>query len=149
MINNAREAAQEHNHNYIGTEHILLGLLRTPGVAAEMLQSFGVTADRVDAKVIEIVGCGERSGPPMPPTARAPFTPRGKKALEMALREALNAGSMSADAEHILLSVTRETEGIGARILLELGVDHQTIRDQLVRPPSPRPEDPPEPSTNA
>ena len=79
MINNAREAAQEHNHNYIGTEHILLGLLRTPGVAAEMLQSFGITADRVDAKVIEIVGRGE-----YPVCRRRP--PRGRRSPRAAKR---------------------------------------------------------------
>ena len=133
MITNARDAARAHNHNYLGTEHILLGALRTPGIAAEVLQSLGITAEHVDAKVVELVRRGEATGPPMPPNARAPFTPRGKKVLDLSHREALSLGDRYVDTEHMLLGFARENDGIAARILLESGADYQTIRNELLR----------------
>src|SRR5664279_866628 len=109
----AQEEARTLKHNYIGTEHILLGLLREEeGLAARVLQSFEITVERVCAQVVRIVGSGEEAT-----AGQIPFTPRAKKVLELALREALSLGHNYIGTEHILLGVVRESEGPGAQII--------------------------------
>src|SRR5918992_1489519 len=112
----AQEEARHFNHNYIGTEHLLLGLLREDeGVAARALASLNVTLDEVREQVESIVGYGEEGT-----GAQAPFTPRSKKVLELALREALQLGHNYIGTEHILLGLVRESEGVAARVLDKL-----------------------------
>jgi ATP-dependent Clp protease ATP-binding subunit ClpA len=124
----AQEEARALKHNYIGTEHILLGLLREEeGVAAQVLRSFDVTAEGVRAQIVQIVGEGDEA-----PTGQIPFTPRAKKVLELALREALSLGHNYIGTEHILLGVTRENEGVAARILLEFDVGPQPVREKII-----------------
>ncbi len=124
----AQEEARALKHNYIGTEHILLGLLREEeSVAAEVLRSFDVTVEGVRAQIVQIVGEGHEAQ-----TGQIPFTPRAKKVLELALREALSLGHNYIGTEHILLGVTRENGGVAARILLELGVGPQPIREKII-----------------
>ena len=111
-------------HNYIGTEHLLLGLLREQeGVAARVLTSFDVTVERVRAQVVGIVGVGEEVT-----TGMIPFTPRAKKVLELALPESLSLGHNDIGTEHVLLGLTRVTEGVALRILLDFGASPETIR---------------------
>jgi ATP-dependent Clp protease ATP-binding subunit ClpA len=113
----AQEEARNFNHNYIGTEHLLLGLLREDeGVAARALASLNVTLDEVREQVESIVGYGEEGT-----GAQAPFTPRSKKVLELALREALQLGHNYIGTEHILLGLAVESEGVAARVLSNLG----------------------------
>src|SRR5207245_1311611 len=110
----AQEEARTLKHNYIGTEHILLGLLREEeGLAARVLESLDITVERVRAQVVRIVGSGEEVT-----SGQIPFTPRAKKVLELALREALSLGHNYIGTEHILLGLVRENEGVAARILL-------------------------------
>jgi ATP-dependent Clp protease ATP-binding subunit ClpC len=110
----AQEEARILKHNYIGTEHILLGLLREEeGLAARVLESLDITVERVRAQVVRIVGSGEEVT-----SGQIPFTPRAKKVLELALREALSLGHNYIGTEHILLGLVRENEGVAARILL-------------------------------
>ncbi len=124
----AQEEARTLRHNYIGTEHILLGLLREQeGLAARMLASLGVTAEQVRGQVVRIVGAGEDVAP-----GQIPFTPRAKKVLQLALREALSLGHNYISTEHILLGLARENEGVAARILLDFDVDSETIRREVV-----------------
>src|SRR5919107_796090 len=112
----AQEEARTLKHNYIGTEHILLGLLREEeGLAARVLESLDITVERVRAQVVRIVGSGEEVT-----SGQIPFTPRAKKVLELALREALSLGHNYIGTEHILLGLVRENEGVAARILLDL-----------------------------
>ncbi len=125
----AQDESRRFNHNYIGTEHLLLGLLREDkGVAAQALGSLNVTLDEVREQVESIVGYGreETSG-------QAPFTPRSKKVLELALREALRLGHSYIGTEHILLGLVRESEGVAARVLSNLGVDPDKARREIVR----------------
>ena len=111
-------------HNYIGTEHILLGLLREEeGLAARVLESLDITVERVRAQVVRIVGSGEEVT-----SGQIPFTPRAKKVLELALREALSLGHNYIGTEHILLGLVRENEGVAARILLDFDADSEKIR---------------------
>src|ERR671929_157535 len=111
----AQEEARILKHNYIGTEHILLGLLREEeGLAARVLESLDITVERVRAQVVRIVGSGEEVT-----SGQIPFTPRAKKVLELALREALSLGHNYIGTEHILLGLVRENEGVAARILLD------------------------------
>src|ERR671932_104028 len=125
----AQEEARHFNHNYIGTEHLLLGLLREDeGVAARALASLNVTLDEVREQVESIVGYGEEGT-----GAQAPFTPRSKKVLELALREALQLGHNYIGTEHILLGLVRESEGVAARVLSNLGVDPDKVRREVVR----------------
>ena len=124
----AEEEARTLQHNYTGTEHLLLGLLREEqGSAARVLESVDITIERVRAQVVRIVGAGEELS-----SGQIPFTPRAKQVLELALREALSLGHNYIGTEHILLGLVRETEGVGARILLDLGVDSETIRDAAI-----------------
>jgi ATP-dependent Clp protease ATP-binding subunit ClpC len=148
VISNAQGLARVLNHNYVGTEHILYGLVQTPGTAAEVLQSLDVTAKRVHERIGEGDGPGiQVTGRPPPPNTHAPFVPQAKKALEMAHREALSLGSQYIDTEHILLGVVRESDGRAARILHDLGADPEKIA-QIVRRVASRPPHapgPPEP----
>src|SRR5688572_13928235 len=107
------------NHSYIGTEHILLGLIHEgEGVAAKALQSLGISLEGAHQQVEEIIGHGENA-----PTAHLPFTPRAKKVLELSLREALQLGHNYIGTEHILLGLIREGEGVAAQVLLKLRAD--------------------------
>ena len=125
----AQEEARHFNHNYIGTEHLLLGLLREEdGVAAQALNHLGVTLDDVREQVESIVGYGEEGS-----GSQAPFTPRSKKVLELALREALQLGHNYIGTEHILLGLVRESEGVAARVLSNLDVDPDKVRREVVR----------------
>src|SRR5919202_1138059 len=125
----AQEEARHFNHNYIGTEHLLLGLLREDeGVAARALSSLNVALDEVREQVESIVGYGEEGT-----GGQAPFTPRSKKVLELALREALQLGHNYIGTEHILLGLVRESEGVAARVLSNLGVDPDKVRREVVR----------------
>ena len=125
----AQDEARHFNHNYIGTEHLLLGLLREDeGVAAQALTSLNVTLDEVREQVESIVGYGEEGT-----GAQAPFTPRSKKVLELALREALQLGHNYIGTEHILLGLVRESEGVAARVLSNLDVDPDKVRREVVR----------------
>ena len=110
----AQEEARGMRHNYIGTEHLLLGLLREGGVAARTLDAFDVTLDEVQAQVARIVGQGDEVA-----TGQIPFTPRAKKVLELSLREALANGDNNIRPDHILLGLVAEGEGVAARILLD------------------------------
>src|ERR687885_928019 len=125
----AQDEARHFNHNYIGTEHLLLGLLREDeGVAARALGSLNITLDEVREQVESIVGYGEEGT-----GGQAPFTPRSKKVLELALREALQLGHNYIGTEHILLGLVRESEGVAARVLSNLGVDPDKVRREVVR----------------
>jgi ATP-dependent Clp protease ATP-binding subunit ClpA len=125
----AQEEARRLQHNYVGTEHFLLGLLREEeGVGARVLESMGVTLQRVRAQVVAIVGMGEEaSGGPIP------FTPRAKKVLELSLRECQSLGLQHIDTEHILLALSRERGGVAARILLDFDADPGAIADEVGR----------------
>jgi ATP-dependent Clp protease ATP-binding subunit ClpC len=125
----AQEEARTLKHNYIGTEHILLVLLREEeGLAARVLESLDITVERVRAQVVRIVGSGEEVT-----SGQIPFTPRAKKVLELALREALSLGHNYIGTEHILLGLVRENEGVAARILLDFDADAERIRHELIR----------------
>jgi len=125
----AQDEARALGHNYIGTEHILLGLLREEeGLAARVLESLDVTAEEVRAQVKRLVGHGDEQIV----TGQIPFTPRAKKVLELALREALSLKHSYIGPEHILLGVVRENDGVAARILLDFGADAETIRAQTM-----------------
>src|SRR6218665_2543848 len=113
----AQEEAKMLNHNYIGTEHILLGLIHEgEGVAAKALESLGISLDAVREQVQDIIGQGQQQ-----PTGHIPFTPRAKKVLELSLREALQLGHNYIGTEHILLGLIREGEGVAAQVLVKLG----------------------------
>src|SRR5258707_1640406 len=125
----AQEEARTLKHNYIGTEHILLGLLREEeGLAARVLESLDITVERVRSQVVRIVGSGEEVT-----SGQIPFTPRAKKVLELALREALSLGHNYIGTEHILLGLVREDEGVAARILLDFDADSEKIRNEVIR----------------
>jgi ATP-dependent Clp protease ATP-binding subunit ClpC len=126
----AQEEARILKHNYIGTEHILLGLLREEeGLAGRVLESLDITVERTRPQVVRTVGSGEEDV-----TAdQLPFTPRSKKVLELAAREALNLGHNHIGTEHILLGLVRENEGVAARILLDFDADSEKVRNEVVR----------------
>src|SRR5438477_6088265 len=125
----AQEEARTLKHNYIGTEHILLGLLReAEGLAARVLESLDITVEEVRAQVARIVGQGDEVT-----SGQIPFTPRAKKVLELALREALSLGHNYIGTEHILLGLVRENEGVAARILLDFDADSEKIRNEVIR----------------
>jgi hypothetical protein len=124
----AQEEARHLNHNYIGTEHILLGLIHEgEGVAAKALESLGISLEAVRDQVKEVIGRGVEA-----PTGHIPFTPRAKKVLELSLREALQLGHNYIGTEHILLGLLREGEGIAAQVLVELGAGLDRVRQQVV-----------------
>jgi ATP-dependent Clp protease ATP-binding subunit ClpA len=125
----AQEEARRLNHNYIGTEHLLLGLLSEgEGVAAEALERMGVSLEAVRAQVQERIGQGQSA-----PNGHIPFTPRAKKVLELSLREALQLGHNSIGTEHILLGLIREGESVAAQVLVGFGADYARVREQVVR----------------
>ncbi|HZV27850.1 MAG TPA: Clp protease N-terminal domain-containing protein [Acidothermaceae bacterium] len=124
----AQDEARRFNHNYIGTEHLLLGLLAEPeGVARRALLAAGVTLDDARTRVQTAVGRGKR-----PPSGHIPFTPSAKKVLELALREALSLHHDYIGTEHLLLGLIREREGLGARLLIESGIDLLSLRMKVV-----------------
>jgi ATP-dependent Clp protease ATP-binding subunit ClpC len=125
----AQEEARMLNHNYIGTEHILLGLIHEgEGVAAKALESLGISLEAVRSQVEEIIGQGQSA-----PTGHIPFTPRAKKVLELSLREALQLGHNYIGTEHILLGLIREGEGVAAQVLQKLGADLNRVRQQVIQ----------------
>ena len=125
----AQEEARLLNHNYIGTEHILLGLIHEgEGVAAKALESLGISLEAVRAQVEEIIGHGGAA-----PSGHIPFTPRAKKVLELSLREALQLGHNYIGTEHILLGLIREGEGVAAQVLVKLGADLSRVRQQVIQ----------------
>ena len=124
----AQEEARRLDHNYIGTEHILLGLLRDgEGVAVEALGGLGISLDETRAKVEEIIGRGSDQ-----PSGHIPFTPRAKKVLELSLREALELGTDYIGTEHILLGLIREGQGVAAQVLVDLGAGLDQTREKVL-----------------
>ncbi|NAZ78074.1 AAA family ATPase, partial [Kineococcus sp. T13] len=125
----AQEEARMLNHNYIGTEHVLLGLIHEgEGVAAKAMESLGISLDAVRGQVQEIIGQGQQA-----PSGHIPFTPRAKKVLELSLREALQLGHNYIGTEHILLGLIREGEGVAAQVLVKLGADLDRVRQQVIQ----------------
>ena len=124
----SQEEARRLNHNYIGTEHLLLGLVHEgEGVAAQVLERLHISLAGVRAEVEEIIGRGGQA-----PSGHIPFTPRAKKVLEYALRDALQLGHNYIGTEHILLGLIREGEGVGAQVLARLGADLGHVREQVI-----------------
>ena len=124
----SREEARLLNHNFIGTEHILLGLIHIhEGVAAKALESLEISLESVRGEVEEIIGPGGE-----PPEGHIPFTPRAKRVLELSLREALQLGHNYIGTEHVLLGLIREGEGVAAQVLVKLGADLAQMREQVV-----------------
>jgi|TARA_B110000093_G_scaffold27220_1_gene26792 ATP-dependent Clp protease ATP-binding subunit ClpC len=125
----AQEEAKLLNHNYIGTEHILLGLIHEgEGVAAKALEALGINLEQVREQVQDIIGQGQQS-----PSGHIPFTPRAKKVLELSLREALQLGHSYIGTEHLLLGLIREGEGVAAQVLTKLGADTNKVRQQVIQ----------------
>ena len=125
----AQEEARMLRHDYIGTEHILLGLIREgEGVAARALESLGISLEAVRQQVGGITGQGEQA-----PSGHIPFTPRAKNVLELSLREALQFGHNYIGTEHILLGLIREGEGVAAQVLVKLGADPGRVRQQVIQ----------------
>src|SRR6266851_3754934 len=125
----AQEEARTLNHNYIGTEHVLLGLIHEgEGVAAKALESLGISLEAVRQQVEEIIGQGPRA-----PSGHIPFTPRAKKVLELSLRESMQLGHNYIGTEHILLGLLREGEGVAAQVLVRLGADLNRVRQQVIQ----------------
>jgi ATP-dependent Clp protease ATP-binding subunit ClpC len=124
----AQEEARDLNHAFIGTEHILLGLIKEgEGVAAKALDALGVSYETVREKVEEAIGSNANPSPGSPP-----FTPRAKKVLELSLREALQLGHSYIGTEHMLLGLVREGEGVAAQVLSDLGADMTRVRSQVI-----------------
>ncbi len=125
----AQEEARLLNHNYIGTEHILLGLIHEgEGIASQALETLGISLEAVRDQVEEIIGQGSQS-----PSGHIPFTPRAKKVLELSLREALQLGHNYIGTEHILLGLIREGEGVAAQVLVKLGAELSRVRQQVIQ----------------
>ena len=124
----AQEEARMLNHNYIGTEHLLLGLIHEgEGVAARALEAMGISLEVVRQQVEEIIGQGQEA-----PSGHIPFTPRAKKVLELSLREANQLGHEYIGTEHILLGLVREGDGVAAQVLVKLGADLNRVRQQVI-----------------
>ena len=125
----AQEEARLLNHSFIGTEHILLGLIHEgEGVAAKALESLGISLEAVREKVEETMGVAGTA-----PSGSPPFTPRAKKVLELSLREALQLGHSYIGTEHMLLGLVREGEGVAATVLVSLGADLGRVRQQVIQ----------------
>jgi ATP-dependent Clp protease ATP-binding subunit ClpC len=125
----AQTEARTLRHNYIGTEHLLLGLLREEeGLAARALASLGITVEEARAQVARVIGTGDDVV-----SGQIPFTPRAKKVLELSLKEALSLGHDYIGTEHILLGIAREREGVAAQVLLEFDADAEKVRDEVLR----------------
>ncbi|GAB4587172.1 hypothetical protein Ntsu_50040 [Nocardia sp. IFM 10818] len=123
----AQEEARRLNHNYIGTEHLLLGLLHGDTVATRALTELGIDLDAVRSQVEDIIGLGDKSM-----DGHIPFTPRAKKVLELSLREAIALSHNYIGPEHILLAASREGEGVAAQVLVKLGADPKRLRPQVM-----------------
>jgi len=124
----AQEEARMLQHNYIGTEHLLLGLIHEgEGVAAKALESLGISIEAVRQQVEEMIGRGQHA-----PSGHIPFTPRAKKVLELALREAIALGHNYIGTEHILLGLIREGDGVAAQVLVRLGADLNRTRQRVI-----------------
>src|SRR5215213_4916847 len=124
----AQEEARRLDHNYIGTEHILLGLIREPdGVAAQALTAVGISLEALRTRTEEVVGRGGST-----PEGYIPFTPRAKKVLELSLREALHLGHNYVGTEHVLLAMLRERDGVGAQVLVQLGAEPQRVGEAVI-----------------
>src|SRR3546814_5054837 len=129
LVTGVQTCALPISHNYIGTEHILLGLIHEgEGVAAKALESLDISLEAVRAQVEEIIGQGQQA-----PSGHIPFTPRAKKVLELSLREALQLGHSYIGTEHILLGLIREGEGVAAQVLQKLGADLNRVRQQVIQ----------------
>ncbi|MDK7749240.1 ATP-dependent Clp protease ATP-binding subunit [Brevibacterium sp. UMB10442] len=125
----AQEEAKLLKHNYIGTEHILLGLIHEgEGIAAKALEGMDISLEGVREQVVDIIGEGQQA-----PTGHIPFTPRAKKVLELSLREALQLGHTYIGTEHILLGLIREGEGVAAQVLVKLGADLGRVRQEVIK----------------
>ena len=125
----AQEQARLLNHNYLGTEHLLLGLVaEDQGVAAKALESLGIRLEAVRSQVEEIIGQGQWA-----PSGQIPFTPRAKKVLELSLREAKQLDHKYIGTEHILIGLIRESEGVAAQVLVKLGADLSRVRQQVIQ----------------
>jgi ATP-dependent Clp protease ATP-binding subunit ClpC len=125
----AQDESRALGHDYIGTEHILLGLLREEeGLAARVLESLDITVEEVREQVVRIVGQGESV-----PTGQIPFTVRAKEALEHSLREALSLGHSYVGTEHVLLGLVTQNDGVAAEVLLDAGADAEKIRSEVIR----------------
>jgi ATP-dependent Clp protease ATP-binding subunit ClpA len=123
----AQEEARLLKHDYIGTEHLLLGLIREgEGVAGKALEVLGIRLEALRSQVEEVIGQGQRA-----PSGHVPFTPRAKKVLELSLREALELGHDYIGTEHLLLGLVREGEGVAAQVLVKLGADFPRVRQQV------------------
>jgi ATP-dependent Clp protease ATP-binding subunit ClpC len=128
VVKLAEEEARRLDHNWIGTEHILLGLIREgEGVAAKALESLGISLQAVRQDVEEITGLGQQD-----PFEHIPFTPRSKKVLELSLRESLQLGHNYIGTEHILLGLIRERDGVAAQVLVRLGAEPNRVRQQVI-----------------
>ena len=137
----AQTEARRLDHNYIGTEHILLGLIREgEGVAAEALKSLRISLDPVRQQVEEIIGRGQETL-----QGHIPFTPRAKKVLELSLRESLQLGHNYIGTEHILLGLIREGDGVAAQVLVRLGADLNRVRQQIIQMLNKHPAEEPRP----
>ena len=129
VVKLAHDEAERLDHNYIGTEHILLGLIRErDGVAARALEPLGISLDAVRQQIEEMIGRGQQA-----PSGHIPFTPRAKKVLELSLRESLQLGANYIGTEHILLALVREGDGVAAQALMVLGADLNRVRQQVIR----------------
>jgi ATP-dependent Clp protease ATP-binding subunit ClpC len=125
----AQDEARRLSHNYIGTEHILLGLIHEgEGVGAKALESLGISLDAVRQQVEEIIGQGRQA-----PSGHIPFTPRAKKIMELSLRESQQLGHNYIGTEHILLGLIREGDGVAAQVLVKLGADLNRVRQQVIQ----------------
>jgi ATP-dependent Clp protease ATP-binding subunit ClpC len=130
VVVRAQEEARMLDHHYIGTEHILLGLIRVgDGIAAKSLTAMGISLDAMRQAVEGIIGRGAQ---PVPESGHIPFTPRAKKVLELSLREALQLGSDYIGTEHILLALIREGDGVASQVLRDAGVDLNRARQQVI-----------------
>jgi ATP-dependent Clp protease ATP-binding subunit ClpC len=124
----AQDEARLLHHNYLGTEHLLLGLIREgEGVAVRALESLGISLEAVRAQVQEIIGQGQSA-----PTSPIPFTPRAKKVLELSFREALQLHHDDIGTEHLLLGLIGEGEGVAAQVLMQLGADLSRVRQRVI-----------------
>ncbi len=129
VVRQAQEEARGLNHGYIGTEHVLLGLLAEgEGLAARVLAALDITSEKTRAQVVRVVGYGDET-----PQGQIPFTARAKKVLELGFREALSLGHNYVGTEHLLLGLVRENEGAGACILLDFDADSEKIRNEVIR----------------
>jgi len=128
VVVHAQEEARELSHNYIGTEHLLLGLMREPeSIAARALRELEISQEAAREQVIQMIGRGKKE-----PSGHIPFTPRAKKVLELSLREALQLGHNYIGTEHILLGLVREGEGVAAQVLISLGGKLSRVRDKVL-----------------